>query len=179
MEVYSPVRVNGMASRLGMVPGLSLDLTTNDPDDGQPWDFSRKDKRDKVMDKILNKEALLVIGSPMCRMFSRLQQMNFSKMDPERKDAMMKEAKDHLAFSMAIYQLQMDNGMYFLHEHPWTATSWDEDFVKRLKDREGVKVVRGDMCQFGMYQHTSEGFQFVKKPTGFMTNASEIAGALD
>ena len=36
MELYSPVRVNGIASRLGIVPGLSLDLTTNDPDDGQP-----------------------------------------------------------------------------------------------------------------------------------------------
>ena len=36
MEVYSPARVNGLAARMGMVPGLSLDLTTNDPDDGQP-----------------------------------------------------------------------------------------------------------------------------------------------
>ena len=33
MEMYSPARVNGMAQRLGIVPGLSLDLTTNDTDD--------------------------------------------------------------------------------------------------------------------------------------------------
>ena len=36
MEVYSPSRVNGMAARLGIIPGLSMDLTTNDPDDGKP-----------------------------------------------------------------------------------------------------------------------------------------------
>ena len=130
------------------------------------------------MEKVLNKEALLVIGSPMCTMFSRLQQMNFSNMDPEKRNRMMKDARDHLAFSMAVYQLQMDNGMYFLHEHPWTATSWDEDFVKRLLERDGVTRVRGDMCQFGMYQNTPEGLKFVKKPTGFMTNAKGIAEEL-
>ena len=50
MEVFSPARVNGIASRLGIAPGLSLDLTTNDPDYGQPWDFNVKSKRAKAMD---------------------------------------------------------------------------------------------------------------------------------
>ena len=79
-------------------------------------------------------------------MFSRLQQMNISKMDPEKRNKMMKDARDHFTFSMAVYQLQMDNGMYFLHEHPWTATSWDEDFVKRLSERDEVMKVRGELC---------------------------------
>ena len=37
MEIFSPLRVNGMALRLGIMPGLSLDLSGNDPDDGRPW----------------------------------------------------------------------------------------------------------------------------------------------
>ena len=38
MEVFSQPRVNGMAGRLGIMPGLLLDLTGVDKDDGQPWD---------------------------------------------------------------------------------------------------------------------------------------------
>ena len=34
MEIFSPARVNGMAERLGIMPGMSLDLTGADEDDG-------------------------------------------------------------------------------------------------------------------------------------------------
>ncbi len=46
-EVYSPKRVNAMAEKLGLISGLSLDLTVNDTD-GEPWDFNVKEKRDKA-----------------------------------------------------------------------------------------------------------------------------------
>ena len=55
LEVYSPPRVNGMANALGIATGLSLDLTEVDPDDGKPWDFTKKDKRDKVLDMVLGR----------------------------------------------------------------------------------------------------------------------------
>ena len=29
-EAYSPVRVTGMADKMGLIPGLSMDLTTHD-----------------------------------------------------------------------------------------------------------------------------------------------------
>ena len=45
MEIDSPSGVNGMAARLGITAGLSLDLTTHDPDDGRPWDFTKQDKK--------------------------------------------------------------------------------------------------------------------------------------
>ncbi len=38
-----------------------------DPDDGRPWDFNVKTKKDKAMDLVLRREALLVIGSPIVR----------------------------------------------------------------------------------------------------------------
>jgi hypothetical protein len=118
MEIFSPSRVNGMAARLGIVPGMSLDLTTNDPDDGRPWDFSDPNKRKKALDKVLAKEALLVIGSPLCKSFSNLQNWNFKRMDPEKVKRMKKEGMDHLKFCMMLYRIQVENGMYFLHEHP-------------------------------------------------------------
>ena len=48
MEFYSPERVNTVAERMKLVPGLSLDLTNCDPDDGEPWDFDKLEKRNKV-----------------------------------------------------------------------------------------------------------------------------------
>lgn len=79
MEVFSPPRVNGMAEHLGIIPGMSLDLSGCDPDDGEPWDFNNEAKRKKAMDKVLAKEALLVIGSPMCKSFSKLMNWNWKK----------------------------------------------------------------------------------------------------
>ena len=69
--------------------------------------------------------------------------------------------------------------MYFLHEHPWTARSWNETCVKNIAANDEVEIVKGDMCCFGMYQETQEGEMLVKKPTGFMTNAYAIARELE
>ena len=84
---------------------------------------------------------------------------------------MIKEGRHHLRFCMALYRIQMENGLYFLHEHPYSATSWRDDAVQDILTTPGVKMVRGDMCAFGMWQNTTEGKKLVMKPTGFMTNA--------
>ena len=39
-EVYSPPRVTQLALSAQMIPGMALDLTTVDPDDGKPWDLA-------------------------------------------------------------------------------------------------------------------------------------------
>ena len=72
--------------------------------------------------------------------------------------------------------------MYFLHEHPYSASSWKEPCVEEVMSMDGVKVVREDMCAFGMWQdsdNSDEGKELVMKPTGFMTNAEGIARELD
>ena len=51
-EVYSPPRVTQMATKLGMKPGWSLDLTCNDEHDDVPWDFNKVDKRSRAMQKL-------------------------------------------------------------------------------------------------------------------------------
>merc|ERR1712107_488333 len=38
-EAYSPVRVTGMGDKMGLIPGLAMDLTTSD-EHGNPWDFN-------------------------------------------------------------------------------------------------------------------------------------------
>ena len=74
---------------------------------------------------------------------------------------MQEDAREHLRFCMTLYQIQMDNGMYFLHEHPYNAKSWDLLEVRNISQQAGVEVVRGDMCCFGMYQDTPDGTMLV------------------
>ena len=51
--------------------------------------------------------------------------------------------------------------------------------VEEIMGLDGVELTKGDMCAFGMYQDTDGGRKLVLKPTGFMTNASEIGNELN
>ena len=64
-EIYSPPRIVPHAEKAGFAPGWSLDLTVND-ENGQPYDFSNHECRDKARKLIHKAKPLLLIGSPMC-----------------------------------------------------------------------------------------------------------------
>ena len=67
-EIYSPPRVTraaGMLKKLGISPGFALDITVED-EDGTPWDFTLKTKREKAAKMVIHTEPDLVVGSPMC-----------------------------------------------------------------------------------------------------------------
>ena len=85
MEVFSKPRVHGMANRLGIIPGASLEFTSVDPEDGMPWDFNNEAKCKKALDMVISKRAFLVIGSPMCKAFSKLMSWNWKGMDPKKE----------------------------------------------------------------------------------------------
>ena len=172
-EIYSPSRVNGVAGKLRLIPGTSLDLTTTD-ENGDPWDFNVKSMRDKAEKIVRSKGALLLIGSPMCTAFSQLQNINFSRLNPEDVKAVIEYGTTHLEFCMKLYKIQAQQGRYFLHEHPAGATSWKNEKVKELLDMKGVEKVIGHMCAFGMIQEDEQGEALIKKPTAFMGNCDKV-----
>ena len=51
-----------MAELMGIIPGMSLDLTENDID-GQPWDFNNPEKRERAEELVRNKKALLLTNA--------------------------------------------------------------------------------------------------------------------
>lgn len=87
---------------------------------------------------------------------------------------MIKEGRAHLRFCFVLNQIQWEQGRYFLHEHPKSASSWDQSSVKQLCSCEGISKYDSDMCCFGMHEMGKDGLEFVKKPTTFLTNAEEI-----
>ena len=177
-EVYSPPRVTGLAAGMGLIPGMALDLSVVDPDDGKPWDFNDSQKRAKVLKRVFTERSLLLIGSPMCSSFSSLQNLNWGRMDPEEVERVKSYGKKHLEFACKLYALQDEMNLYFLHEHPSSATSWQQPCVTKLLARDKVQRVVSDMCVFGMQQEVDGVNMLVKKPTAFMTNAPELARRL-
>ena len=65
-EIYSPPRVTAELARQRhrrLAPGFAYDLTTIDPDDGRPWDFSIGANRDKARRKVETQKPYMLICS--------------------------------------------------------------------------------------------------------------------
>ena len=176
-EIYSAPRVTAMARRrkkYGIEPGVALDLTTSD-DQGRPWDFSDPRARQRAKELFEQERPLLLIGSPMCTAFSRLQAINRAKAaqvgDGDKYDEQRAKALVHLRFVCDLYLQQVTRGHYFLHEHPNLADSWGEECVMEVLAKKGVSRVIADQCMYG--QQTTDG-RPIQKGTGFMGNNPEV-----
>ena len=182
-ELYSPPRVTAMLRRMtnhGLTPGLALDLTTTDPDDGTPWDFNLPEKREKALGLLRAQKPLFVIGSPMCTRWCTWQRLNDAKRSAEIVEAEKQEALIHLEFVAEVYREQIEGNRFFLHEHPEGAGSWEEQCIADLLTTPGVARVRGDQCQYDQeVQYGQYQGQPVRKATGFMSNASRLLARLE
>ena len=163
-----------------LLPGFSLDLTVVDPDDNLPWDFSKPGKREKARQMRRRQKPYMLIGSPMCTAFSTLQALNRAKgSDPAAYDRARKKAIEHVKFMVEMYTEQMEDGHYFLHEHPAFATSWQLGCMEELMSAPSVLLARGDQCQYGAEaKRGSLKGSPILKPTGFLTNSPAVAEAL-
>ena len=51
----------------------------------------------------------------------------------------MQQAKRYMKFCASIYEYQRSKGRYFVHEHPWLATSWRLDCNPKLDAHDDVR----------------------------------------
>ena len=49
-----------------------------------------------------------------------------------------------------LYKIQIDAGRYYLHEHPLTASSWQEPCLRKIINHEHNFTTRIHMCAYGM-----------------------------
>ena len=102
-EVYSPPRVTDLAQIVGLHPGLAMDLATG-------WNFEKEEHRRAAEDYVRKVKPLLLIGSPECRMFSQLQNLNKDKFGT--KSELIMRAKEHIRFVVKLYKIQHAEGRY-------------------------------------------------------------------
>ena len=74
-------------------------------------------------------------------------------------------------FPQSLIQLLEMIGRLFLHEHPDSASSWNENCIKEVLSKFGVGTTVTDQCQFG--QRSREG-EPIRKPTRWMSNTVTI-----
>ena len=176
-EFYSPPRVTEMVGSMGLRAGWSLDLTKTDQY-GNAWDFNSPEMRNKAVRQVLEDKPLLLIGSPMCTIYSAMNRINHKRMSPEEVSKRFKHARKHFEFSAKLYKIQLDVGRYFLHEHPHMASSWQEPCIHQLLKEVGVAYALGDSCRYG-FKTTERGQEgLARKRIGFMTNSVCIAQQL-
>ena len=82
-----------------------MDLTTG-------WDFRVESHREKATRYIEEKKPTLLIGPPMCTMFSRLQNLTPWNEDRRRRWG---EARQHMKFVTKLCETQMDSGSCARH----------------------------------------------------------------
>jgi hypothetical protein len=188
-ELYSPPRVTAtlprpsvreplVSRRSGLVAGSTFDLHADEA--GVAWDFTRPGDRKRAWERIRAEEPFLVVGSPPCTMFSRLQvNLNANKMGKAEWEKRRRAAEVLLIFAVAVYKLQVLAGRHFLHEHPAGATSWNHPAIVKLRARHGVDAVVAHQCEFGLETSADGGGRaLARKPTRFMSSAPAVLEAL-
>lgn len=168
-EIYSPPRVTTEAKKYQLRAGEAMDLTTG-------WNFDTKEDRARAEEYVRTQKPKLLVGSPMCTMFSQLQ-----KFTPWTPDKQRKADRDrrHMQFVVKLYRIQAEEGRLFLHEHPAHATSWKIPEVERLQRQQGVYTVTGDQCMYGLATRGKGGrYTPARKSTKFMSNSYHITNEL-
>ena len=87
------------------------------------------------MQLIERTKPLLVIGSPPCTAFSRLQELSRHKRDAGIVRAEIDHAVEHVRFCADVYKTQLKSGRLFLHEHPHTAKHKRAEETSKVVDK--------------------------------------------
>ena len=80
-------------------------------------------------------------------------------------------ARRHLKFAAHLYRLFVQGGRYLLHEHPESASSWQEQCIQEVLRLEGVQKVIRDQCRYGLRAKGTDGDGPAREATVFMTNS--------
>ena len=183
-EIYSPHRVTARASEFGLRPGFAVDLLEDKPEGygSGKWDLDSKE--DVALLRVLQDEQdpMLLVGSPPCTPFSQIHNIMSAWVDPEKRAFNLEKGRHHLRVSVDAYKRQLDRGRFFLHEHPWSASSWEEPEMKKLTSDERVYVVKGPMCKWNLKPPGDQPVDGVPhyhlKETGWVTNSKKLADTL-
>ena len=113
-----------------------MDLTTG-------WDFRRSDHKQKANECQKEQKPQSIIGSPVCVMFSKLQNLSPWNEDQQR---MWVDVDKHVEFMCEIFAEQARCHRWFVHEHLVEATAWKLEAVRQSLVLEGVEAVIADQC---------------------------------
>ena len=107
-EIFSPERVGEQCHRYGLCQGRAMDIKNG-------YDFDKAEDRDRCWEVIKRDKPLLVIGSPPCTLFSRLQELNKHMYRDSatwlaKFHERMQQARRYVKFCVDVYNYQRAEG---------------------------------------------------------------------
>lgn len=125
------------------------------------WDFTDANQRNTALAHIRERKPKLVIAGTMCR---------------RRDEAQWRESSRHNQFVSQLYRAQRDEGSWFLHVQPATATrSCAEEVRQMMQELRGHYISAGN-CMHLLEVPSQNGCS--KGRTSFYTNSDAICKAL-
>ena len=163
LEVFGST-VSAYAQRRGLI-SCPFDLKVGK-------DLSQLETRQEVFRAIEQRRPKLVVTSPPCTMYSRLQRLwNVRQMPLEEYNRRKAIADEYLQFSHTCNKVQHNAGRSFAHEHPAGASKWKEDSTRAVVNLPGMYNALFDQCQFGL---TSPRGAPLKKKTRILCNSARL-----
>ena len=111
-EVYSPGLFDERSMQPGLSTGAAADLETG-------WNLETKSRRDKCSSELRRARPKVLIASPPCPLFLKLQNRNgVSSIPLEAGESEVITTRSHLIFAARACFDQMHRGDHFIFEHP-------------------------------------------------------------
>ena len=165
-EFYSVPRIAPRPIGRYVKKSMSFDINTND-ESGDPWNSMSAKQGQKARKHVIKHKTLFIIGSPPCDQWSIMQNLNNGKRNREEVQRKMIEARIHLEFCAQLYLMQIKEGRYYLHEHPTSASSWNERCMQDILKHHGNIVTIIHMCAYKMRIPDAQGNEYIYKPAQF------------
>ena len=108
-DACTPARFQQRAGAFGLSAGVAMDLRLG-------WDLGLRADQVKAQRRWSDEKPHLLILSPMCLAFSKLQALNTK---PDKLAELLEQGKRHLEFACSLPELQIERGGRVLFEHPW------------------------------------------------------------
>ena len=93
-----------------------------------------------------------------CHMFSLCTSHQLVQAESRSAGGMYEGSVESSSLSCDMYA-----GRLFLHEAPWSATSWKDPEVQELLSRKEVRIVAGPMCRWVMMSTDKRGSMLREK----------------
>ena len=173
-EIYNPNRFyKPETKRQGLIHGSAFDLELG-------HDLLIPDVQEEVSEYLQHVKPGLVVISPICTLWSSMQNMNRKHLvEPEKMrvyNRRLREAKVLLRFGVRMAKVVQAYGGVFLIEQPLTSKAWQCDELYQLLQEADVHLARCDQCMYGLkdLQGTPQ-----MKPTGWCSNSEVLLQHLD
>ena len=168
LEVFGRT-VSAYAQRRGLI-SCPFDLKVGK-------DLSQFETRHEVFRAIEHRRPKLVVTSPPCTMYSRLQRLwNIKKMPLEEYNSRKAIADEYLEFAHTCNKIQHSAGRSFAFEHPASASSWGQNSTQAVVTLQGMYNALFDQCQFGLKSPRGTP---LKKRTRILCNNERLFHALN